>query len=288
MNSNSGVANPSLDIALPWPDDSANKYSRGKLILAVGSERYPGAACLATRAAQRMGAGYVEVVTSSDTVRQLVLGYCPSAVVTSASSFAPELLEAVKPGHPQAVCIGPGFDSGDEQAKELLVQVAKHAVCPLLIDGGALSFLASKHVQKALRKRKKHNRLTVVTPHGGEAARLAKAYGVSAETPEDMARALSQAMGAIVVLKGPDTYIASGEDVHPMREGTVALAKAGTGDILAGMIASLLAQGVEGVSAAVLGSTLHARAGIVAAERFSVIGVTPEDIVEAIPAAIKE
>ncbi|MBO4365689.1 MAG: hypothetical protein J5804_05290 [Eggerthellaceae bacterium] len=69
-----------LRAVLPWPDESTNKYARGKLMIMAGSSRYPGAACLATRAAQRMGVGYAQVVTASSEVKQLVLNLCPSAV----------------------------------------------------------------------------------------------------------------------------------------------------------------------------------------------------------------
>ena len=255
-------------------------------MIIAGSERYPGAACLATRAAQRMGAGYVECFTSSPLARQLMLSACPSAVVHLLDELCLESMSEDKPGHPRSLCIGPGFDSQDEQSARVVIEALKKASCPVLIDGGALAFLDGKRARKALEKRSARNLTTLVTPHGGEAARLAKSFGVDAKDPNQLALALSETLGATVVLKGPDTYIASGRSVHCIREGTAALAKAGTGDVLAGMIGSLLAQGVSASDAALLGSTLHARAGVSASQQYTLISVTPEDVIEHIPNAI--
>ena len=269
----------------PAPD--ANKYSRGKLVLIAGSDRYPGAACLATRAAQRMGAGYVEVFTTP-MARPFILSSCPSAVVRLVSEFDVASFSQVQPGKPRAIAIGPGFDPDDESGEQLLAHVLKKAACPVLVDGGALAAFCSKRVRKAQAKRYERGHFTVVTPHGGEARRLAEWYGVpTMEGPVKFGADLGCAMGAVVVLKGPDTYICSDNDVvFSMCEGTAALAKAGTGDVLAGMIASLLAQGLDPKHGAYLGATLHARAGVLAAQRFTDIGVLPEDVIDFIPEAV--
>ena len=102
------------------------------------------------------------------------------------------------------------------------------------------------------------------------------------------ARLLADAYAATVVLKGPETVVAHGGDTYLMDKGTPALAKAGTGDVLAGIIAALLAQGLSPVQAAVLGTRLHADAGNEAARRVGVVSVIPEDVIDCIPAAIRE
>lgn len=268
--------------ALPLPAEDANKYSRGVLTVIAGSTRYPGAACLAARAGQRMGAGYVQLVTVKRAA-DLALASYPSLVAREIGAFgAGELND----GKRRAVCMGPGFVPGDERTDALVADVLKKAECPVLVDGGALAGMGSKAARKALARRRKKGLVTVMTPHGGEAARLQAELGAVATAPDQLAAALAVETGAVVVVKGPDTYIAQGGRVCPMREGTPALAKAGTGDVLAGMIASLLAQGADPVAAAVLGATLHARAGAIAAKGLTEIGVTPEDVVEAVPAAI--
>ena len=276
-----------LRAAIPWPKDDDNKYSRGKLLLVAGSDRYPGAACLAARAAQRMGAGYVEAFVPNAEVKRLLLGACPSAVVRLRPDLDLGALAQMKVGRPQAVCIGPGFDGGDDASCDLVAEVLGAVAHPVLVDGGALAFLGRGQAKVALEKRRRAGRVTVVTPHGGEAARLAADYGIAPGEPADTACLLSRALGAVVVLKGPDTYISDGETVVPMREGTSALAKAGTGDVLAGMVAALLAQGVEPMAACILGATLHARAGALAAAALTSIAVLPEDLPDYLPAALR-
>lgn len=129
----------------------------------------------------------------------------------------------------------------------------------------------------------------VLTPHGGEARRLAKAARLDADAqPEQLAIALAQAYGATVVLKGPDTWIAEGERTALVGEGSAALAKAGTGDVLAGMIGGLLAQGVAPFEAAHAGVVLHARAGLAAAWDLSDIAVVPEDLMAYLPRVLKD
>ena len=99
---------------------------------------------------------------------------------------------------------------------------------------------------------------------------------------------LADTYAATVVLKGPETVVAHGSDTYLMDKGTPALAKAGTGDVLAGIIAALLAQGLSPVQAAVLGTRLHADAGNEAARRLGVVSVIPEDVIDCIPVSIQE
>lgn len=275
----------SFDSASLHPARDANKYTRGKLTVVAGSARYPGAAVLAARASQRMGAGYTEVVTVPRAVDVVRLA-SPSLVVRPLGEWSAKELSSAKEGKPCAVCIGPGFEGSSDEAG-LVANVLKRAACPALVDGGGLAALGASKVVKQLAMRAEKGLPTVVTPHGGEAARLAKPYGLSAGDPEQLAAGLSLALHAIVVLKGPDTFVADGKRVEAMREGTPALAKAGTGDALAGMIGALLAQGVEPFEAALFGAALHARAGCAAAKRLTDIAVTAEDVIEAIPETLQ-
>lgn len=303
---------------LPHPTADANKYTRGTLTLVAGSAAYPGAACLAAAAAQRMGAGYTQVVTASENVRT-VQAFRPSLVVRSRDSWDAAAQRASEPGKPCAYAVGSGFDAADERAAELVFSVLGYAHAPVLVDGGAFAALASDRGLKVLRRRLLRGLPTVLTPHGGEAARLAAAFGVTAAVSEAVrdqeafALDLARACGATVVLKGPDTCIAQSEGAADafahvasapaafarvasapaaqarffmMREGTPALAKAGTGDVLAGMIGSLLAQGLGAFDASALGAVLHARAGRLAESRLGDVCVIPEDVVDALPEAV--
>ncbi|MDO4502379.1 MAG: NAD(P)H-hydrate dehydratase [Coriobacteriia bacterium] len=308
---------------LPIPSGRTNKYERGKLVLVGGSAAYPGAASLAAGAAQRMGAGYVQVYCAPESVGVVRAGRA-SAVAASwvidrallvegrsdderlVLSNNPEALffADARPGHPVACVLGPGLDAGcgaDLSRAERVVRAVPLEV-PLLIDGGALSAVADPGAAAFLRRRMLQGGATVLTPHGGEAARLARAVGLEPadrDASDDelaiFAQQLANAYGATVLLKGPDTFLAVAADAQPnaddplvmvLREGTAALAKAGTGDVLAGMVGALLAQGLRAADAAALGSALHAQAGVQAAYTLTTICVTPEDVIECIPAAV--
>ena len=164
----------------------------------------------------------------------------------------------------------------------------KHADAPVLVDGTGLDALVSAKGRRLLRRRFLNGNPTVITPHAGEAARLARPFDLPVDDPCALAEALSLAYGAIAVVKGPVTYLSDGEQTVRMAHGTPALAKAGTGDVLAGMTAALLAQGLDPFEASVLGAELHARAGLAAAARWSTIAATAEDVVACIPDAIAE
>lgn len=283
----------SADVAalIPHPKPDANKYTRGRLILLGGSSRYPGAACLALHAAQRLGAGYVQAYCAPSSVPVLVARH-PSLVAVSWDSLRCEALPEFSEEKPVAYVIGPGMEASSTEQARLALKIARSAQAPVLIDGGALGAMSSGEGRMIARERAERGLSTVLTPHGGEAKRLAKAARLDADEyadqPEQLAKALALAYGATVVLKGPDTWIAEGERTLVVTEGSAALAKAGTGDVLAGMIGGLLAQGVSAFEAAHAGVVLHARAGLAAAEELTDIAVVPEDLVAYLPHVLKQ
>lgn len=289
---------------VPFPRKDANKYSRGKLVVVGGSAAYPGAACLSSSAALRMGAGYVEVVCAPESL-PIVRSTNPNLVVRSwegwlASSSG---LGETDARHPVACLVGPGLEGVPEEAP-MVLDVLRLCRNPVVVDGGAISALASEGGRTASSLRAEAGLVTVVTPHLGEAARLAAPFkekppkGPSSERKElaRFAQKLSDCYGATMVLKGPDTYIAcaknppdgSDDVVRVMDSGTPALAKAGTGDVLSGMLASLLAQGLPPLKAAELATSLHARAGCVAARRLTEVSVCATDVVECIAQAVSD
>ncbi len=283
----SGYDAQGLAELLPHPQANMHKYSRGRLHVVAGFPAYPGAACMAAFAAQRMGAGYTQLFTAKENVARIQL-FRPSLVVKPFESLLEEdELESSREGRPCAYLLGSGFDAADSEAAHLLVHVLGHAAAPVLVDGGAIAGLAGTAARALCLKRKEQGYATVVTPHSGEAAAIGRPLGLSGLPQVDYAEELAWAYGAVVVLKGPNTVISDGERSFAMTEGTAALAKAGTGDVLAGMIAALLAQGLAPLDAGVLGATLHARAGVEAAQAFTDICVTPEDVIDAIPQAVR-
>ena len=275
-----------LRAAMPKLRADANKYTRGKLTIVAGSKRYPGAAALAAMASQRMGAGYTEVVCAPQAV-DTVRAASPSLVVRSWKKLGSGDFPCTREGHPEACVVGPGFDPRDDACVEVTLHALKKTQAPLLVDGGALSVLASERGRKLLRRRFECGLQTVVTPHAGEAARLAHPLGLPASDPAELSRLLSLAYGVTALVKGPKSYISDGERIAVVPDGSAALAKAGTGDVLAGMVGSLLAQGAEPFDACVLGATLHAWAGCAAAVDLTETCVVAEDIPRYLPAAIR-
>ncbi|MDO5116906.1 MAG: NAD(P)H-hydrate dehydratase [Eggerthellaceae bacterium] len=272
-----------LALQLPYPTPDANKYSRGKLFAFAGSETYPGAALLAADAALISGAGYVQVVTDKSVI-PLVIAHRPSVVATDFSDWTTDKYQSSRTGKPCAYLVGSGFDSNDAALRRRVFDVLAHSKAPVLVDGGGLSFLTSFDAKALLESRGKQGYPTVLTPHAGEAARLCTSF---AGDDEALARKLANDYRATVALKGPVTYICDGENLYRMDKGTSALAKAGTGDVLAGMIGAFLAQGLEPFTACALGCRVHAQAGREAAAKVTAICVTAEDVIEAIPEAIR-
>ncbi len=274
-----------LRTLIPQLDAQANKYTRGKLTLVAGSARYPGAACLAAGAAQRAGAGYVEVLCAPEAV-SIVRGYRPSLVVRSWEDAQAALSVESTPDKPAALVVGPGFDGFYPLQRKLALKALRAAKAPALVDGGALSALASAEGREVMRAREGAGLITVLTPHGGEAARLRKAARIEELPACEEAVRLAQAYAGIVVLKGPDTFISDGARLAVVTCGTPALAKAGTGDVLAGVAGALMAQGLEAFDACVLAAELHARAALACSSGMPALCVIPEDVIEAIPAAV--
>ncbi len=280
--------NAALAALAPWPDPQANKYTRGKLSLVAGAAAYPGAACLAGAAAERAGAGYTEVFCAGESLLA-VRSFRPSLVVHDWREWHPARQEARCADRTGACVIGCGFD-GDARQRELVAETVRAATGPVLIDGGAIGLMADKAGQRLARERAERGvGPLVLTPHGGEAARLARGAKLEgALGGPELAAGLARAYRALIVRKGPITFIADAEGiVETMDRGTAALAKAGTGDVLAGIIGGLLAQGLAPRDAAALGCALHAEAGRAAAQELTEICVSAEDVIAALPQAVR-
>ena len=176
--------------------------------------------------------------------------------------------------------LGPGLGRSD--ALTALVQaVVTQSGTPLVLDADAL-FAVAQDVTVLDRACAP----IVLTPHDGEVARLAGPDGTGrAEAASNFA----VRHGCTVVRKGPETVCAFPDgDAAVLRVGNPGMAKGGSGDVLTGIVAALLAQGATAVRAAAVGVWLHGRAGDLAAERLTPYGMTPEDVVSSLPAAIGE
>jgi hydroxyethylthiazole kinase-like uncharacterized protein yjeF len=176
--------------------------------------------------------------------------------------------------------LGPGMGH-EEGPADALAQALLQVVAPLLLDADALTLLAQAgSAQELCEARAQKGHALLLTPHAGELERLLKATGT--QSPQQLARVLH----ATVVAKGPITTIASEDRSIFSALGTAALAKAGTGDVLAGVIGSLVAQGVAPFEAAALGVYLHSQAGVLAQARLGMRSVMAEDVLDALAAAL--
>jgi hydroxyethylthiazole kinase-like uncharacterized protein yjeF len=260
------------DDLLRRPGKESDKYRRGVLGVAAGSDRYTGAAVLAVGGALRAGAGMVRYVGPGEPVSQ-VRAHWPEAVITELSEPS---LDGV--GRVQAWVLGPGLGAG-EWAHELAARVLASDV-PVLIDADALTLVAN---DRALLRRTPP---VLITPHAGELARLLRADRDAIEAGRlDFVRRAAAELGVTVLLKGSTTLVAEQHrPVRVNRTGTPWLATGGTGDVLSGLAGSLLAQGLDCYDAGSCGAYLHGLAGRIAADGAP---LTAAGVAAAIPDAIR-
>lgn len=275
------------ELAVRGPGDT--KFDGGSVLVCGGSRGLTGAPSMAAMGAARAGAGYVTalVPASLELVFELRDAEVMSVGLADAGgAFVPGALEAAlaRCGHAGALVLGPGIGRADG-AFAFARELAARAPLPLLLDAdglnahaGALDVLAARGAP------------TVLTPHGGELARLLEIDGDAVRTSRlACAREAARRAGAIVVLKGDDTLVADpGGRVAVSRGDAPALATAGTGDVLAGAIGALLARGVDPFTAACGGVELHRRAGRLVAERVGIEGAMARDVIAALPSARRE
>jgi NAD(P)H-hydrate epimerase len=272
----------------PRPDD--HKGSRGRVLVVAGSPGMTGAATLASSAALRMGAGYVKLACPASLLPTLAAKLTP--VVLSplpesepgvlAAEAAAEVLRLAE-GY-DAVVLGPGITAAPGPA-DAAERLARELRLPLVADADALNALAARGLAGLLSQR---GAPTILTPHPGEAARL---LGESTgEVQADRVAAAQRLAGdaATCVLKGARSVIAGEGRCAVNASGNAGMATAGTGDVLAGVLGTLLAQGLTPFEAAALGTYLHGRAGDHAASALTETCVTAEDVLAALPEAVAE
>jgi len=262
------------------------KFTSGHVLVAGGARGLSGAPCLAAEAAQRTGAGYVTacVPATIETIFEIRLLEAmtrglPDDDGAHTEAGVDTVLELARRGG--ALIAGPGVGRTDG-AQAFIRRLVREAEVAVVLDADGLNAHAGDLGALASRSAP-----TVLTPHEGELGRL---LGVDSDEVKARrlhhARAAAAVAQAIVVLKGDDTLIAEpGGTVAASPGASAALATAGTGDVLSGVVAAILARGVEPFAAACAGVRLHARAGVHAAGERGVDGVIARDVIEALPHA---
>lgn len=253
---------------IPEPGFGDHKYRRGVVGVAAGSDSYPGAALLCVGGALAGDPGMVQFLDREDGIARIVVTQYPEIVSTASVESAPIASSRVS-----AWVCGPGYPASD--LDHAVVDAILRTGVPVVLDAGALTLLALSTDLRLL----VHERpgVTVITPHEGELARLTNAVGATSVGEVGRLHAamhIAQALDAVVLLKGPGSIIAAPDgNCYVDVDGGPVLATAGSGDVLAGMIGSLLAgaqaRGELGSTADVarvvaVGCALHGRAGALA------------------------
>ncbi len=270
-----------LRTLLPHRDAYVDKRGAGAPLIIAGSQQFPGAAVLCAKSAARAGAGYVTLVAPENVAAQLRAHLVEQVVVTyDARSGARAVADAIleTSSHNSAIAMGPGLGL-DEHTGEIVRAVAAGSALPMVADASAL-FHFAKHLDVV------RGKPIVVTPHAGEFARLSGRGTIAAGERVARLREFVDRTGVTTLLKGPDTLVYGGATVAINTSGTAALATAGSGDVLTGMIATLLSQGLTPFDAARAAAYWHGLAGQVAGRRRPV-GVVAGDIVDALADALE-
>jgi NAD(P)H-hydrate epimerase len=275
-------------ILLPARKRTAHKYSAGKVLVIAGARSFTGAPALAAESALRTGSGAV-ILGVPVSAHRIVARKVAEAIVqpldeTAAGTIGRGGLDWVRErlAWADAVAIGPGMGR-DEETDALILETVLSAPCPVVLDADGLTAFAPR--AHFLRKRKHP---TVLTPHAGELGRMLGIPSPAIETDRiHYARVAAQRFASTVVLKGAPTVTAGpGGRVVVNATGNPGMATIGSGDVLTGIIAGLIAQGMAPSEAGWAGAYVHGFAGDLARDRYGIRGLLASDILSNIPGAL--
>lgn len=263
---------------LPKRSENSNKGTFGKVLNISGSEYMTGAGFLSSVSALKVGAGYVELA-SCERALNVVATLAPEVVLAPVSKI-PELIS-----NATVLLIGCGLSTSDTAKR--IVKTVLPAQIPTVVDADGLNILAeSPEILHSAKNDKIKN--LIFTPHPKEASRLLNCELEDVlNDMENSAKKICEKYNCITVLKSHNTIVSDGNKIYKNTTGNSALAKAGSGDVLAGIIAGLLAQKMTPFDASSLGVYIHGLAGDLAKNDLTAYGVLASDTVRYIPNALK-
>lgn len=273
---------------LPERSRDFHKGNAGRILVIAGSAGMTGAGAMASRACLRAGAGVVlwAIPKSLNLVAEMLEVEIISLPIPETPTGSPAmdareiLVEAAREA--DCVVLGPGLPVAGDTG-ELMRLLIPEIYPPLLLDGGALSAIGTELM--IIRKRTSP---TIITPHPGEMARITgKTIEDIQGKRKDFAVKYAKLTGAVVVLKGEGTIVTNGTDVYINETGNPGMATAGSGDVLCGVVAALVGQGLSPFDAAKLGTYLHGVAGDLALEAKGIHGIISSDMIELLPNAFR-
>ncbi len=275
--------------ALPTRNPLSHKGDYGKLLNICGSKKYPGAAYFAASGAVRIGTGlvtcafpdsaYAAIAPKLNEPIMMPLPCCEDGFLARGA------LDTLLPAAEKSDCVLFGCGIGQTLGTASVAEgILKQTKCPIVIDADGINLISANiNMLETVRGR------AIITPHPGEMAKLLR---LSIEQVESnrilLAKAVAKQFGIIVVLKGANTVVSDGEHTFVNRTGNAGMARGGCGDLLAGMIAGLVAQGYDLMQAAVTGVYIHGAVGDLAAARFSQTGMTPTDMIKLLPSLLSD
>ena len=278
--------------SLPVREENSNKGTFGKLLVIAGSEKYRGAAHLACEAALRGGVGLVTFLGCESLVGELSqkypeIIYKKKAIDNSLTEADVKEITELSASH-SATLVGSGSDN-TEGLLRLVKALLSEKGAPLILDADAINALAADG-DAGINALKKSKRAVILTPHPLEFSRLARTDVAYVQLHRiEMAERFAKENKIILVLKGAGSVITNGTDVYINVSGSSALAKAGSGDVLAGLLSAFVAMNKCAPEiAAALAVYFHAVAGQTLAGEFSAYGVTPSDLPRAIAREIAD
>lgn len=267
----------------------SNKGDYGKVLIVAGSRNMPGAAVLAAQGAVRGGAGLVTVAFPESAYSAITSKLtCPlffplqeNKEGTLSAESTENIFDLMEKA--TVVLIGCGLGCNEDTAK-IVGEVIKNAKVPIIIDADGINIISAN-----INILKEAKVPIILTPHPGEMSRLT---GLSVEQIQSgriqTAREFALQHNLTLVLKGANTVVAHKADnsVSVNQNGNAGMAKGGSGDLLAGIIASFIAQGMNVKNASICGVYIHALAGDIAKEKYSITAMTPSDMVDCLPIAL--
>ena len=269
---------------LPVRPRFSHKGDFGRVLLVCGSVGFTGAAALAARAALRTGAGLITVATPRQVWPIVAAKLDEPMVMPMAEDKAGRLSLQAAPALVQllakadACLIGPGLGRSEELDARVATLVDE-ARCPVVLDADGINAMAG-HIDRL----REAACPLILTPHDGEFLRLAPGAALPPadfDTRADRAMMLARRLGAVVLLKGYRTAITDGKRLYRNETGNPGMATGGSGDVLAGMLVSLLGQGLAPLEAAAAAAWLHGAAGDRCAAERGEYGMTPSDLIDA-------
>ncbi len=275
-----------INSLLPKRIQNSNKSTFGRVLNIAGSAFYPGAAFLSSISALRIGAGYVSLACIPQLI-SIVSSMAPEITYISLNSSSTGCIDSnnkIKDlSTYNVISLGCGITTNDTTKNfilNLLPQISERQ--RLVIDADGINIIAMNKSDIYLKN-------AIITPHPKELSRLLNVSVAEInDNREKYARITSQTYECITVLKGNQTIVTNGEKIYINQSGNSALAKAGTGDVLTGIIAGLSAQKLSPLDAALAGVFIHGLAGDIASSDMTEYSVLASDVIDYIPFALRE